>query len=86
MDSSVSRNTWRAVHVPDATPIRRPDLFGLPDWRWTLTGTHEGVFAGLAPTGRRAILRGTNFQRVKNGKVVEHWTTVDVFGAMQALR
>jgi steroid delta-isomerase-like uncharacterized protein len=55
-------------------------------WRWTLTGTHVGPFAGLAPTGRRATLRGVNFQRLKDGRVQEHWTLVDVFGALQALR
>jgi len=55
-------------------------------WRWALTGTHVGLFAGLAPTGRRATLRGVNFQRLKGNRVAEHWTLVDVFGAMQALR
>jgi steroid delta-isomerase-like uncharacterized protein len=55
-------------------------------WRWALTGTHVGVFAGLEPTGRRATVRGVNFQRLESGKVVEHWTMVDVFGALQALR
>jgi predicted ester cyclase len=55
-------------------------------WRWTLTGTHVGAFAGLAPTGRRAVLRGVNFQRLAGDRVVEHWTLVDVFGAVQGLR
>jgi predicted ester cyclase len=55
-------------------------------WRWTLTGTHVGPFAGLAPTGRRATLRGVNFQRLKGDRVAEHWTLVDVAGALQALR
>ncbi len=55
-------------------------------WRWTLTGTHVGAFAGLAPTGRPAILRGVNFQRIRGGKIAEHWTLVDVFGALQGLR
>lgn len=55
-------------------------------WRWTLTGTHLGVFAGLVPTGRRALLCGVNFQRLKHGRVVEHWTLVDVFGAAQGRR
>ena len=52
-------------------------------WRWTLTGTHVGAFAGIAPSGRRIPLRGVNFQRLQQGRVVEHWTLVDVFGAMQ---
>ena len=55
-------------------------------WRWTLVGTHVGPFTGLAPTGRHATLRGVNFQRLKDGRVAEHWTLVDVFGAVQALR
>jgi steroid delta-isomerase-like uncharacterized protein len=55
-------------------------------WRWVLTGIHVGTFAGIAATGRRATLRGVNFQRLKGERVIEHWTLVDVFGAMQALR
>ncbi|HEY4015668.1 MAG TPA: ester cyclase [Polyangiaceae bacterium] len=55
-------------------------------WRWTLVGTHIGPFAGVAPTGRRATLRGVNFQRLRGGRVVEHWTVADVFGAVQALK
>jgi steroid delta-isomerase-like uncharacterized protein len=55
-------------------------------WRWALTGTHVGAFAGVAPTGRRITLRGVNFQRLRGDRVVEHWTMVDVFAATQALR
>jgi predicted ester cyclase len=55
-------------------------------WRWSLTGTHVGAFAGLTPTGRRATLRGVNFQRLKGERVIEHWTLTDVFGATMALR
>ena len=55
-------------------------------WRWALTGTHVGSFAGVAPTSRRITLRGVNFQRLRSDRVVEHWTLVDVFAATQALR
>ena len=55
-------------------------------WRWTLSGTHVGPFAGLAPTARRASLGGVNFQRLRGNRIAEHWTLVDVFGATQALR
>jgi len=55
-------------------------------WRWALTGTHVGPFAGMAATGRRVTLSGVNFQRLAGDRVVEHWTLADVFGAMQALR
>ncbi len=55
-------------------------------WRWVLTGTHVGHFAGVAPTNRRITFRGVNFQQLEGDRVAEHWTLVDVFGAMQALR
>jgi steroid delta-isomerase-like uncharacterized protein len=55
-------------------------------WRWALTGTHVGSFAGVPPTGRRVTLHGVNFQRLKNDKVIEHWTMVDAFSVTQALR
>jgi predicted ester cyclase len=55
-------------------------------WRWTLTGSHVGPFAGLAATGRYATLRGVNFQRLHGDRVGEHWTLVNVFGALQVLR
>jgi steroid delta-isomerase-like uncharacterized protein len=55
-------------------------------WRWTLTGTHVGPFAGVSPTNRRATLRGVNFQRLRGDRVVEHWTLADIFGTVQALR
>src|SRR5882672_4998620 len=55
-------------------------------WRWALTGTHAGSFAGIAPTGRRVTIRGVNFQRLQNGRVIEHWTMLDRFAAIEALR
>jgi steroid delta-isomerase-like uncharacterized protein len=55
-------------------------------WRWTLEGTHSGIFAGVEPTMKRIVLRGVNFQTMSNGRVLEHWSLVDVFGAVMALR
>lgn len=55
-------------------------------WRWTLVGTHTGAFAGLAPTLARATVRGVNLQTIASGRVVEHWSLVDVFGALRSLR
>lgn len=55
-------------------------------WRWSLTGTHSGSFAGVGATGRRITLRGVNFQRFAGGQVVEHWTLADLAGLQAALR
>ena len=54
-------------------------------WRWTLTGIHVGTLFGLAPTQARIHLRGVNFQRLHGGVVVEHWTTIDTFGAREEI-
>jgi steroid delta-isomerase-like uncharacterized protein len=55
-------------------------------WRWTLTGTHTGAFLDVAPTGRVITLRGVNFQRLRGGVVVEHWTLADLAGLARQLR
>jgi steroid delta-isomerase-like uncharacterized protein len=55
-------------------------------WRWVLRGTHVGAFLGIAATGRRVVLRGVNFQRIADGRIVEHWTLADAAGAARQLR
>jgi predicted ester cyclase len=37
-------------------------------WRWTLTGTAK----------TRVTIRGANFQKLREGRVVEHWTIADL--------
>jgi steroid delta-isomerase-like uncharacterized protein len=49
-------------------------------WRWSLSGTHVGSFAGIAASERRVTLRGVNFQRVEGERVIEHWTLADLSG------
>jgi steroid delta-isomerase-like uncharacterized protein len=40
---------------------------------WTMRGTHRGEFEGVAPTNKPITLRGVNVQRVRDGRIVEHW-------------
>lgn len=37
-----------------------------------LSGTHEGRFFGIPPTGKRVTLQHVTIDRVQDGKVVEH--------------
>lgn len=55
-------------------------------WRWTLRGVHTGPFGDVAPTGRAVVLSGVNFQKLRDGRVVEHWTLADVAGVLRQLR
>jgi predicted ester cyclase len=39
-------------------------------YRWEMTGTHQGEFQGIAPTGRRVTASGMTMLQLRNGKVV----------------
>lgn len=53
--------------------------------RWTLTGTHQGVFQGIHPTGRPVKFAGLEFNRVADGKFVEHWSMFDNIALLQQI-
>ena len=53
--------------------------------RSTFRGTHQGPFAGIAPTGRRLHMTAIEIFRVQDGKLPEHWINADYLGAMQQL-
>jgi steroid delta-isomerase-like uncharacterized protein len=52
---------------------------------WTISGTHQGVFAGVPPTGRKVTVSGVNIERFENGKIVEHWSQFDMAGLLRQL-
>ena len=53
--------------------------------RCTLTGTHEGPFMGIPPTGRRIEITEIHIYRLEDGKAVEHRVGRDDLGAMRQL-
>jgi steroid delta-isomerase-like uncharacterized protein len=53
--------------------------------RWTDTGTHQGEFEGLAPTGKPISYAGITVWRIDDGKIVENRTVQDFMGLMQQL-
>ena len=53
--------------------------------RWTYSGTHEGEFMGIPPTGNRLEFGGILITRIENGKIVEEREDYDMLGAMQQL-
>ncbi len=53
--------------------------------RNSFSGTHQGVFMGIAPTGRRVSQEQIHIVRVANGQVVEHWAVRDDLSLMRQL-
>ncbi len=53
--------------------------------RISWSGTHQGEFMGIAPTGNRVEVSGIDIVRITDGKVVERWGNFDDLGMMQQL-
>lgn len=51
--------------------------------RKTFRGTHRGELWGLPPTGNAVEWEFIDIFRVQDGKLVEHWTSMDL-GALRA--
>ncbi len=51
----------------------------------TFTGTHQGDWMGIPPTGRRVTIRVMDFCRYRDGRMTEHWNIVDVPGLLAQL-
>jgi predicted ester cyclase len=48
--------------------------------------THSGDFFGIAATGKRLSLMSTRIDRLRNGKISEHWSVGDIAGLMKQLQ
>lgn len=51
----------------------------------TVSGTHQGTFQGLEPTGQQIQVRGIQVGRFEDGKIVERWGATDEAGMMKQL-
>jgi predicted ester cyclase len=53
--------------------------------RSTLTGTHDGEYKGLEPTGRHVATECAEVFRVQDGRFVGYWCLTNVAGLMRQL-
>jgi predicted ester cyclase len=54
--------------------------------RMAFHATHTQPIQGIAPTGKRFVLRTMDIWKVAGGKFAEHWDLVDVAGLQKQLR
>jgi predicted ester cyclase len=50
-----------------------------------MSGTHEGTFFGIAPSGRRVAVRQVHMLRLQDGLIREHWAVRDDLGVLVQL-
>jgi predicted ester cyclase len=53
--------------------------------RSTMTGTHDGEYKGIAPTGRNVATDCAEVFRLEDGKIVGYWCLTNVAGLMRQL-
>jgi steroid delta-isomerase-like uncharacterized protein len=50
------------------------------------TGTHKGIYFGIAPTGKTLRFTSCDIFRIENGRIAEHWGMGDIAGVLAQLR
>ncbi len=53
--------------------------------RVRMTGTHRGDLFGLPPTGKRISVDQINIERIRGGRIAEHWRVTDELSLMKQL-
>lgn len=54
--------------------------------RFTWSGTHVGPFQGIPATHKRVSWSGTDWWRIEDGKLAEHWDNVEWASLIQQLQ
>ena len=53
--------------------------------RFIMSGTHQGTFFGVPPTGKKIAVQAMNFYRLSGGKFVEERGQPDLLGLLQQI-
>jgi steroid delta-isomerase-like uncharacterized protein len=71
--------TFEALPDLTITPTGEPLSSGARvSWRWLMTATHQGEFAGLPPTGKRIELRGISALLTRGDEILRAVDCYDV--------
>jgi len=53
--------------------------------RFTMRGTHDGMFFGVPPSGKKISVQAMNFYRFSDGKIVDERGQPDLLGLLQQI-
>ncbi len=76
------RTAFPDLKVAPATLVSDDEHVALA---YTITGTHDGDFQGVAPTGKKVSVRGMQIGRFEDGKIVERWGSSDELTIMRQI-
>lgn len=65
------------VHIAIQDMIQLPGQIAV---RAEISGTHKGVFFGIAPTGKEVSVRLHEFHKLSEGRITTTWHMEDWFG------
>lgn len=77
------RSAFPDFHDQVEVPVAEGDMVVA---RVTSTGTHQGDFYGVPPSGRRVSWRSIDMFRFQDGRCVEHWLATDSLGLLSQLQ
>ena len=71
-----------ATHETPGFLVAEGDMVAMHNSYWL---KFTGPFRGVPPTGKEAILIGTDVYRIVDGRIVEQWLDADLAPVMQQL-
>jgi hypothetical protein len=80
--SAAMAEAFPDLRTAEADSVKEGDMVA---FRWLLSGTQEGEFMGVAPTGRRVEAMGMDIVRLADGEIVEHWGEFDAVGLLRRM-
>jgi predicted ester cyclase len=54
--------------------------------RKEIHATHRGEFMGIAATGKKVVIEIIDIVRLEEGKYVEHWSIMNMFGLLAQIK
>lgn len=87
-DATVAYFASRLKGMPDLdvsieAMVGNADMFAAS---FVYEGTHQGVYFGIAPTGKKLRFTSCDIFRVADGKIAEHWGMGDIAGMLAQLK
>ncbi len=80
---SALRTAFPDLHIEVQHSVEDDDNIAIA---YTLTGTHDGDFEGIEPTGKKIEIRGMQIARFDDdAKIVERWGSSDELGILKQL-